>query len=265
MKRNSKKTLDNLLFKPLKVNLEEGEKFMVIFGHECITNTEIGEDGKKQKHVQDVVKALNITESISTGNIVIDSYALDLDEFLPHVEIVSGVTHLAHIVTVAQQLGREIIELGAKINDCNAALLTLRDITKNVLGTSSLDGKNQESDSGNLILGGTTEPLAHIVFKTVAGNKTEDLAKVLRPEEVMKIGVVLKQIVESHVSTDLEDQENVRKLKAEIEYKIVEALPNNLRAGDVTINTKAILEEIDRLRDNEDNHENGDFDDEQLQ
>ncbi len=251
MKKNTKKLLEDHLFKMIRVKGDQSEKIMVIFGHESTTSTEIGNKGTPIKVQKDFLRFINITDTLNTGSVIIDYFNVDIDDFLKNVEILSPIQQMGSIVAIAGELEEEVAGLTGKIADCMSALMTLKALVKDVLP------QNNDENSGNIIFGGTTEPLAQIVFKTVSGAKV-NIPEMLKPDDVVKIGMILKNIVEEHVSDDLTDEKLIKRLEAEIEFKIIDALPNNLKAGDVRINTKAIVDEITSLRNHKE--DSGDFD-----
>jgi hypothetical protein len=99
-------------------------------------------------------------------------------------------------------------------------------------------------------LAGSNEPLAHIVFKTITGDKI-DITKNLSPQDVATLGGVLLDIIRNHADEDMDNvnEEFLKKLRAEVEYKIVESLPASLKAGDIRINMEAFVDEIKRFRE----------------
>lgn len=233
--------IGNFLFKPIIVRTELEERFIIIFSYNSITESILDDNGEVQKNHKDVIKFLDISKTTELGGAIIDSFVIsDKKKFkestieIPAAQCFQDIIHIASVVTEeAQQLNERLID------------------TRNVIAAirkASSSMKNVHSQ-GNLILAGSEQPLAHIVFKTVTGNKL-DITKDLSREDIGTLGEILLDIIHKYMDDDLENPELIKKLKAEIEYRIVDSLPMTLKAGDVNINLEAFVEEIKRFREN---------------
>ena len=226
--------INDLLFKPLVYNTGDEEKFMLIYNCETKINQQISPNLKKSKKVVEVLRIIDITSTLQSNRIVTETCLVSsLKKFKDNVKIVSIAECIDEMVRVTALLLGEMTVYGQKMSELSSILASIRSLTK----------PEEAIDSGNIILAGTEEPLAHIVFETVSGQK-EAMQEVLTHKDIQRMGEVLGNIIMSNLDLDLGDEERVRKLKAEIEFKVIDALPHNLKAGDVNIDIKAVLEEI---------------------
>jgi hypothetical protein len=253
--KQEKSKLDELLYKLLLIKTQEGEKLVLIYHRNIVIDESINEKGKVSKKTKQIIDALDITETLDLGQTVLETIEVtNISQFKETIKIVSAknyVTEMMALVTLIlseiQTINQTNLELGSIIAVVKL-LLQPRDEELEVGEPEEVE--KPEDHEGNLILGGTTEPLAHIVFKAITGNGKQ-LEKMMTRPDIERIGSVLKEIILNHIHSDLEDVEKIKRLKAEIEFKIVDALPHDIKAGDINLNMDAIMEEIKRFQGGE--------------
>lgn len=243
--------IDELLFKPIMYNTGDHEKFILIYDCETKISQIVSPSLKKTKRTTEVLRVIDIKSTLETNRITTETCVVSsLKKFKANVKAVPVDTCVDEIVRVTALLLGEMTVYSQKLSELSNILSSIRSCTKT---EATIDG-------GNIVLAGTEEPLAHIVFQTVSGQK-EAIEKVLTQKEVQRMGEVLGSIIMSNLDLDLDDEERVRKLKAEIEFKVIDSLPNNLKAGDVSIDINAVLGEIRGFQIAKDGDKNRDITD----
>jgi len=251
-----KSVLDELLFKPVLVKANDQERLVIIYGCDTVIEQSLNGRGKRNKKVVENVKLLDITKSIEFSQPVMETISItNPNRFKKYASIVSSRDYIGEIVAVTSMIVAEATRLNESLTNLSSIMVTIQSITNESLAPA----KQEESEQGNLVLVGQTQTWAHIVFKALTGN--QDLEKALSPKDVETIGGAIMEIISDHIHSDLNNEDTVRALKAEIEFKILNALPDNLRIGDIHLNMDAIVEEIKRFQD----HHNGKDDTEEEQ
>jgi hypothetical protein len=245
------KNIKDLLFKPLLQVGGEEQCVVIIYAFTTITSRIINLEGEETDKKIDTLNIFNVTMTIDTGNPVTETFQIqNATEFRKQFEIIEEVE------AVQEEIMAAISILVDEMQDINHQLSMLTGQLDNynhlVSAVKYLSKESDKINEGNLILAGSTNPLAHVVFKTISGKK-DIIQNILEEEDILKIGGVLMEILSDKIRENLEDQDIIRKLAAEIEYKIIDAIPDHLKAGDINIDMNAIKEEILRLKNGEDN------------
>jgi hypothetical protein len=236
-----KSELEELLFRPILVKMPETEESHLAIIYSCDTSIEqtLNSKGKRYKKISDTIRLLDVTRTLEFGQPVLETFKVDIKRFKNIAQIVPAADHMNEIIAATTLILSEVNRLNEMMANFASIVTTIKSVTQDNM-------PNQEAEpEGNLILGGTKAPLAHIVFNSINGE--QEWEKMLSQKDIIKIAEVLKGIMEAHVSSDLQNEEELKKLRAEIEYKIIDALPDRLRAGDIHINMEAIIDEIRRF------------------
>jgi hypothetical protein len=231
MQKRYRNSLEDLLYKSIKIT--EEDRIIVIFACDTHVQHAISQKGKPDKQIVHVIHALDLTTSMTNSAPYIDSWVIqDVGKFKRGIEIIEKEECSEQLITLSTFLVGEMSSLSQRMQACAQALTTVRYMTG-----------SQQHDKGNLLITSDQSGLAHIVFSTVTG----DTAK-LEKRDIDRIGRVIMDVILNHVSIDMDDSKQVKDLEAEIEYKIVEALPDHMKAGDIAINMKAVLFEIRKFQ-----------------
>lgn len=231
--------IDKYLFKPLLLS-SNGEiaedKIIILFSKESLAKTALYGTGSPFQQVKTSFNILDVDETIKHGEPVIDRASI--------VEVESLVPYLKELPLekVAGPLGAIAGIITEHMSILTQTMQTYGDIltaTYGAMGTI----KPQPEDQCSMLIGGSGGGMAHIVAKTVKGN----VAK-LTEKDVEKVGRIIVDVIMSKIDEDLTDEEVISKIKAELEYKVIEALPNSMKAGDINLNMPAILEEINSFK-----------------
>lgn len=242
MKNQANTTLKDLLFKPVVLSTTTGPRLMIIYGHDVIIEHTVGSSGELVKNRKESIKLLDVSRTVEFGHATIEVLNIeDHNKVLEKIKTIDTSECSHDILLATSMLIEEMTMLTDRLNNMSNALSAIKKI-------SETQEESNNFDSGNLILAGSSEPLTHIVFETITGEKV-NLHDVLSEQDIRNIGGVLLDIVMSHVDQDLENQDFLKKLLAEIEYKLIEALPSGLKAGDININLNAVVAEIKKFRD----------------
>lgn len=236
--------MQEFLYKPVYIKSLDAE--ILIFAIENNCQSFVGIDGKVTKENCLIIRYIDINKTLQLGNPIVDSINLINPEvFFKDSEVIDTEEYLPLLMEVSSVLVKEISDLTNVIKSYTQVLTAMR-------AHASSSGKVNLSnlqDKSALIIQGTNAGLAHIVFKTITGNTA-----LLKPEDIDKVGKTIGEIVNKNANTDknFSEQENLKKLKDELEYKIIDSLPIQMRAQDVGINMDAVIEEIERIRNGED-------------
>lgn len=229
--------LDKYLSKPIMISTDLGEKPVLIFNYSLINEHIVDSTGKINKRNKDQIKYLDIFSSMEIGFPVLDSFIIeDKKKFEEHVTEMLPQQYLSPVLATTGLVTEEYKNLTDKLGDITNLLNAMK---------KCVEVAQEGNDQGSLTLFGSKEPLSRIVFETITGEKIKDS---LTQQDINRIGSILIDVIQSYIESDLKNPENIKKLRAEIEYKIVDALPDNLKAGDVIINLDAILQEIENFR-----------------
>jgi hypothetical protein len=233
MKKQDKQILESILYTPLLVEFEDQSYLIIIYAYETYCSFNIDASGKKEKSLSDIVHILNISRTIESGNPVVYSCTIDnLSRFMQQVQKVDISTIQKELELTHSHVLSEMYELANRTQNLNKASSAINYSNKN----KNDEHKNEESD---ILITTNDAGLAHIVFSTLK-NTTKELTK----EDVERIGGVIRDIITNHLEMNTDNQDEIRKLAQEVEYKIIETLPSNTVAGKINLNMDYIVSEI---------------------
>lgn len=248
MKKSPKiSNIQNLLFKPLSVTDSMGQRMIVIISTSTEIKTSLDVSGAIVEKMIENIKFIDIVASLQNGEPIFFSNELgDVDKFIESSKEIDPKTIGEELLELSMMVSLKFELLAKEMSDCQSFL----SVFKKLIETS------QSTENLNLILGGSKGQLAHIVLNSVNG-KNVDLGKSLNQKDIEKIGGVLIEILMENIDIDPDDPQSIKNLSAEIEYKILEAMPNTIKTGDINLNMEFILKEIENLK-----QQAGDTDDE---
>lgn len=252
--------IDEFIFKPIQLKdpKTEESRLVIIYKVDVSNKIFLDDDQKKSTNTSHTLGLLDVMRTIDRENPVFANFNVEaIDKFKNNCTIVDPEEFAEEIDFCMSIVFDDMIETNDRLNEVSMILSNLQQINSELPDCICDECRQetedeQEKDNENLILGGDSGPLAHLVMRSIEGVKQK-----LKKDDIDKIGNVLLQIIKSHTDTDFQVKDTVEKLKAEIEYKLVDALPSVLKAGKINLNMKAILEEIIINKD-EDNDEDDD-------
>jgi hypothetical protein len=233
----SKNSIDDLLFKPLVLTEQEGEKLIVIYSYDhelskclnikgkTVTNTVIN------VQIYDITASMLMDEPILTVNQV-----TDIKKFREAVQEADPKAYAEELAFATNMLMSEMNSMSIRLQALAKAFTTLRFVDNSV-------GSNRN----NLIENSESDNVFQIDLNAITGNKTE-----LGVDDATRATNLIYDIIMHNLSTDTNDEAHIRKLKAEIEYKLIETLPNTLKAGELNIDMQPILDQIRLFQGNTD-------------
>ncbi len=247
MKNNKtkKNDLKEYLYKILFV--DETESLIMIYTLDTKVQQLLSPEGKPLEQISYDIHYVNLTRSLMENSTILESYTIqDIQAFKENVEIVDPQECKDDILDVGSRITVEMSMLANKMQELTQAFSTFRYL----LGSEQDIVNNQSA----FVVSDGVSNLAQIVFKTVTG----DIAT-LDKEDVERMGKTILDTIASHAEIDTKSKESVKKLSDELEYKLIEALPDRMKTEDVHINMDAILSEIKNFQDNNNqNEEDGD-------
>lgn len=245
MSKKKDNSIDDLLFRPLILKDGDNERFIIICGSDAHVHQSLSEKGKQVKNIVNMIHMLDVTQTVCNGQPVLDSWVIasskDFRKSLTELDITK---HMDEVVAASSIILGEMSGLANRMKSLSSAMTTLKFVANKYAGV------NSGSDTGNVVIGSEDQGLAHIAFKTLTGN----VAK-LRKEDVEKLGSSILQVIMSNIDTNLDDENELNKIKQELEVRLLEALPPDVQVGDINLNVQGIIDEIIKMR----NHHEGDF------
>ncbi len=222
-----KNKIDSILYKMYRV--KNDDRLILVYNYYSDSSQSISPSGRKRKNSNTILGIVDITSSIREKRVIIDTFhLLDIDEFIDSIEETSISENEDKVIFITSILLNEMNMLSQKTNEISQAMMSLNFLNK-----------REHTDKGGVVIANEQSQIINIVYKTINGS----MAK-LKKEEIIKIGGILSEIMTDHSAMDTDNQDEIKKLTAEIEYKLIEALPNHVKAEDVSINTAVIVDEI---------------------
>lgn len=228
----NKTPIDDLLFKPLRYDYNNANRLLIIYNVQSVFNK--SQNVKGNDHVEttllidtiDVYKTVEHQASVLERTVVIS--LKDLKQHLIPIPIADCAEPVLEALDIVCQ---DIREYTTQIQN----LIKVSAVIKNVASGLATEGQ--------LILTDGQSGLAQIVFNSVTG-KTAELSQ----DDIDRIGGIIMDVVMHNLSLDTADDKQIKKLKAEIEFKIIETLPASFTAQDIKINMDPILSEIKKYQ-----------------
>jgi len=238
----NKNVVSDLLFKlllisdkPEEANINDENIHLVI---PISSNVNIKENlnpsGKITRKVEQSIQILDVNATLESGQCMFQSIFFDIiEEFKNKTKPVDSAPFAIEIATLNSIVLSNINTLTQQLQSLGSTLSVIRNININN------DDKQVVENDLNVIIGNESTGLVHLVLNDVQGNKVK-----IKKSDAEKIGAVINEVMLNYLNTNLDESENVRKLKAELDYKIIEALPNQVRTQDLNINMDVIINEI---------------------
>lgn len=246
MQKREKYSITDLLYKPLRFINEGEDNLIIIYSLDVHSTNTLSAKGIPQTTNTTTIYILDLLKTIATCSPVLDSWVIaDQKKFVKNVSVVKFDDEQDNVLVSSSIIISDLNNILAKVQEYNKALTALKAI-------SGAFEKNK--DNGKLIIAQQETGFAHIVYKTMTG----DIAK-LSEKEVDKIGNVIMDVILAHIDINLDDTEQVNKIKAEMEYKIIEAMPSVMQTNAIHINMEAVINEIRKFQ-NGNNDSNDDID-----
>jgi hypothetical protein len=232
------KDINDILFKLLSLKGLNGEKKLgIIYNYDTVSRTSVDAFGKIFTENAETIYFIDVNQTILTGEPILETFTINnKDDFKKNVKVLN-----------TKSFSRELNETFSILFDSIAIIrdqmLTLSKALSSVKHCNV--AKLVDVSEGNLIIANDQSAIAHIVFNTIKGNTAH-----LSPQEVEKIGNGLMEIIISNIDTDTEDENALSRIKQDIEYKIIETLPNSVKAGNINISMDSIIKEIKKIQEN---------------
>jgi hypothetical protein len=234
MSKSKRKILESLLFKPYKFTFDGKNSIIVIYKFDSHTSKNINSKGKIKNKQVNSITIVDINETLDRGSFYTDTWTIvNIDEFLSYLQPVDVSEFAEEIQTALSIIINESAVLSSKLSLLSDALMSISHVIN-----------ESPRKEGEIIIANEDDYIAQIVYKTITG----DMEK-FNKEDIHKIGNTILEVVTNNSHIDLDVQDNVRKIKAEIEYKIIDNLPAVIKAEDISINMDSITSEIKKIQD----------------
>lgn len=233
----NKNNIDDLLFRPIVFKDKNIDKLIVIFSTETQSVKHVSLSGKPVSTIKQIINVVDISATIAINQTIVDSYTIqDIREFRKNISIIDSEACKDQILIANDIFTMDLQVIAEKAAQLSQAISAIKYMSG-----------SQQTQEGNLIITDGKDGLAQIVFSTINGADIN-----LKAEDVEKIGSIIMDVVMHNLSIDTLDGAQINKLRAEIEYKIVDSLPANIKAGDININMGPILQEIKKYQNTDD-------------
>lgn len=229
--------ISEFLFKPIIIDLDGEERTIIIYNVETSVSKVLDDNGKILTKDKTYVEVLDIETSILTGNPATEVIEItDEDKFISNLSDIENTEEsFTSLETMYQMLNANLAFLKQRSISISSAFNAVKSIVKGP----------QKDNEGNLIIGGDSGGLAHIVFNTIKGDTLK-----LTDEEVNNVGQLVIDTIIQNINIDLENEKEVNGFIETLELKIIEGLPTSLRAGNITLNKDGIIKEIQSCKTN---------------
>lgn len=245
--------LDRYLYKLISISLPNQEKIITLpFKVRMEAEQCLSPAGKPETTTKYYLTMLDISKSIQYNEPYIEeALVTDTQELNDSIELVDPNDNMPLLSMASTLIYRHMTAMSQEMQVTSQSMLALKQLLPS----------NEVQTKGNLILTNDENNLASILYHTITGDTA-----LLSQAQVEKVGQVIMDIIQAHLATDLKDPINVKKIVAEVEYKLIEALPDDTKAGKIQINTSAIIQEIQKFQesnpDMNDNYSSDDDNDE---
>jgi len=242
--------ISDILYKPVII---QGGVFGVVFGREHITTDCLNSKGKVQTGEIDVVHYININETNKNETLIVDKLIVtEQTELQSMVEIIDPESN--EYVIFTQMVGKTMVIVATEMAEMTNDLNTINSVA------SSLRSIFDKDNSKNAFVIGDAS-LRKILRLDYNSLEDEDKIRGLSEEEQRLIADGLTEVVNENINIDTENPLEVTRLKNELQYKIIEVMPNDLTAKDISLNYDIIINEIRKFQKFSNNNFNEDDED----
>lgn len=229
--------IDDLLYKVFLLKYNDEEKLILIFKHKAISEHTIDLDGSSKNKITNVLSIVDINSSILVNRPVYEEFFYeDLSEFEKNISSANIIEHAYSLNTFYSVTLNYIDGLEKEVE-------TSQDILSSLKFCSN---KNKDIDANFSIINDEMKNIVNVPLKSIHG----DLSHVTQ-EDIQRINDVIKEVIHNHLSIDENNPKEIKKLKAELEYKLIEALPSNFSIKDIDIDVPFILSQIKIINNGE--------------
>lgn len=209
----------------------------------------INNDGEIEKENTVEIEAIDLTNTFLMGEVIVEKFDItDQEKFLANAKIGNAIEYSDQLLVLCQMIAEELIDLNELGKTYNRTISSVKRLLNNAIAS--------DTDNGRIAFNGHEGILALLGFNMIKGGDVE-----IHQSEVQKIGSVIMGHIEKNVGRDFSAEEDVESLRREIELDIIKALPNKIKAQNLHLDMKKIVEEIEnfkKLKNPNDNDNNED-------
>lgn len=243
MKPEEYKDVESILFKPcLITDMEDPSQknLVIITSLDVNVSTTLGDEGEPQKDITLSISALDVRESVVSGELVNDGFIItDIPQFLKNISTeVDIFDHREDIMMLYGIMFNEFSAAQENLNRVSNVMRVVQNISKDYADQLASE------TGGKIDLSANNDVFASIVFDTING-----LDNNIDKEDLDNLVGVINGVVVGNMDADLDSEEKVKKIHAELEYKLIEALPSNITSDKITISMSKVLEQIKKFQE----------------
>lgn len=224
--------INQILYRPFIFDKEDANKVVVIIGSDIQISTGLNLTGDSVRNKMYIIYILDVTETVYNVKTTFDSWILnDVDKFIEeHLVAIDDPNKFAgEFLSCHAIMLQEFGMIGDKARNISRAI--------NVFRKMALD--NAKPSNNKMQFDKPAGIYNHTVFGVLDG-LPQDLDK----DKIDAIGGSIMELVIQNIGTDLQNDEQVERIKTDLEARIIEVLPENIDIKKLTINHDKVLEDI---------------------
>jgi len=229
--------IEKIMFKPCTYSGGGEEYLIMVFNVSDIKTLSKNYAGKVQEFNVYKANIVNITKTLEEKDVVIED--LIINDPVKAQEL--------FVVEDAERWAEELDDIYCMLSDnilsAYEEMIQYQKCLNAVAYSGSSKIKFRDSDQ---------DGKEHDLFDMNLTNIFEDNS--LNQDEIANITPIFMKTLVAHKDIDVENEEELENLKKEIEWNLIQQLPNAYEVGDININTEKIKEILKQMKD-EDNYE----------
>lgn len=206
-----------------------------------IYNCNISQDISASKDEYSVVISfINVTASLPNSTLMTDKYIARTNQeveelfnlLVPIKEVDKYQNELRGLSGIVVLETQQILADLKTITDCSAAV-------SKIVNIDQLFGQ-----TNNLIIDSDSGTIVSMVLDSLEGSGKDSISQA---ELSYTLGVVANEILQN-LHVNLDDPDEVEKLKKRLEFKFIESLPDNISAADLHLNMEAVVDSMKTMK-----------------
>jgi hypothetical protein len=227
--------IKDLLYKFIAIKNTLGErKIVLIYAYDINIQNFIDLEEKKSEKTRYLIYFVDVLGTIENQQTrYITNLVSNVDEFISNISELSEEESSEYIYKCQDIVYNDLLEINKEAINFGKIISAIK------YANSSLS-----NSTGSIIIGSNRQGVANVVYSAIEGEVN------FSEEDIDKIAKVLNDVVLTYAISkiDLSKDENIKKLNAELKYKIIEVLPTNVKADDIDLNTNFIIKQIEDMQ-----------------
>jgi hypothetical protein len=220
--------LKSITYKPIILDDGIDERLSIIYSYETNSAKLLNIDGSETEVLTSTIYLIDINATLALRHTVLDKYIIvDWQKVKDAISLVDPNIYYQALSAANTIIYSEMNGLAKTLETLAIAANTIRHITKT----------NEDQ-----ILDHTEDQLIALAHEIVNGPIDQ-----LEKKDLTKIGKLIIEILTENNEINLDDPESLRRLKAEIDYKVTDIMPDKMR--NININMPSVINEIKKIKE----------------